>query len=97
MLRQQGNIFHSFAERRHADHDRAHAEIQITSEFLVADQLVKIGMACRDESNIQLPLLYVTEPAELLFFQYFQQLGLNLEIHVANFVEKNRATLRHFE
>jgi hypothetical protein len=97
VLREQRNILGPFAQCRHANHYGAHAKIKVAAELLVANQLTQIGMTGGDQPNVELTLLHISQPSKLLLFQDFQQLWLNLEIHVANLIEENRPSLRNFQ
>src|SRR5580704_13574725 len=54
-------------------------------------------MTCSDQSNIQLAFLHIPKPAELFLFQYLQQFGLDLDVHIADFIKEYGSPLGDFQ
>ena len=50
-----------------------------------------------NKSYVHLPISDVAQSSEPFLFQNFQQLRLDLKIHVTDFIEKDRAAMGHFK
>src|SRR6476660_6045021 len=50
-----------------------------------------------NKSYVHLPIPDVSQASEPFLFQNFQQLRLNLKVHIADFVEKDRAAMGHLK
>src|SRR5579863_6456813 len=51
----------------------------------------------RDQVNIDRALANISQAAEGFLFQNLQQLGLYLKVHIAYFIQKNRAFVSDFK
>ncbi len=54
-------------------------------------------MGGSDEPDIYEAIADIPHAAKLFFLNHFQQFGLHIGINVADFVEEDRAAMRHFE
>ncbi len=58
---------------------------------------MQIAIGRRDNANIHGDFFFSTEPANNPRLDRPQQLDLNITRHLGNFVEENRAAIRHLE
>ena len=82
-------ILQPFPQSRHENTDCAHTKIQIAAESFLSNHVRQVFMTGSNQSDVKASFLDISEPAETLFFKDLEQLGLNLYIHVSNFVEKH--------
>src|SRR5260370_5374384 len=97
VTRQLRDIFAPLAQRRHLDRDYAKAEVQVLAEFALRDQDLEVLVGRGDYARLQLERLDAADPVELALLQHAQQLRLQLDRQVANFVEEDRAGVGHLE
>ena len=77
--------------------NRADAEIEIVAKLFLTNQLTYVLVRVRYQPHVDLPVAYVANATESFLFEHLQQLRLDLQIDVANFVEKDCAAMGHFE
>src|ERR1700685_3401468 len=70
---------------------------QILAELIVADHQRQIPMGRRDKANVNMNGLVAPQPLELMFLQRAQQLRLQLQTNVANFIQEQRAVIGNFK
>src|SRR5690349_3094147 len=87
ILGHRGNIFDSLAQRGKRKRYRADPKIKIVAETFLTDQLAHVLMGRRDQPYVDLAIAHVADAAKTFLFKHLQQLRLNLQVHVANFVE----------
>src|ERR1043165_3468205 len=97
ILGHRGNVFNPFAQRRERERYRTDAKIKIVAEPLLTDQLAHVLMRGRDQPHVDLAIAHVADAAKTFLFQHLQELWLDLQIDVADFVEKDRAAMGHFK
>src|SRR5215468_5850565 len=73
-----GDILHSFSKGRHPNHDRADTEIQVATEFPVANKLLEILMSGSNKPYVRLAFFRVAEASKTFFFEDLEQLWLKL-------------------
>ncbi len=61
------------------------------------DRLVRHFVGGRDHAHIHFEFGFAAEPPHLGIFQDAQQFGLGQHRHFADFIQQQRAVLRHFE
>ena len=61
------------------------------------DQLSEVLMRSGNQPNVDLTVSDVSQTAKTLLFENFQQLRLNLKVHVADFVQKDSTAMSHFK
>jgi hypothetical protein len=71
--------------------------VEIFAELPAAHQDVHIVMRGRDEPHIGEAVLHIAEPAEAFLLEHLQQLRLDLDVDVADLVEKQRAAMGKIE
>src|SRR5271155_656076 len=70
---------------------------QITAEFLFFDRAGEVAIGSSDQAHVHVDGLRPPQTLEVLVLQYAQQLGLQLQRNLSNFVEQQRALVRQFE
>src|SRR5215470_2999175 len=58
---------------RHANNDRADAEIEVAAELAVAHEPLQVLMSRRNQPHVRLALAGVPQAAKTLFLENFQQ------------------------
>ena len=86
-----------FPQRRNSQGDHVQAIIQIFAEPAFGYGLLQIAMRRRDHAHINRDRLFAAEPLKLLILEHLQQLRLQLEIHVADFVQQDGAAVGQFK
>ena len=94
---QLGDIVAALAQRRHLDRNNPQAEIQVLAEFACRDQRLEVLVGRRYHPRLDLERLDAADPGELALLQHAQQLGLQLDRQVADFVEEDGAGVGHLE
>ena len=94
---QLGDILAPLAQRRHLDRNHAQPKVQVLAEFPRGDQGLEVLVGRRDHARLELERLDAADPVELALLQHAQQLGLQLDRQVADFVEEDRAGVGHLE
>ena len=90
-------IFAPLPQRR--QHDRKHIETveEIASESSADDVVREPAIRRRDDAHVHGRRAGAAEPFELAALEHAQELGLQLEGQLADFVEKDGSALRQFE
>ena len=70
---------------------------EVLAEPAVGHHLREILVGRRDDAHRRLELFDAAEPAELPLLQHAQELHLHHRVHLADFVEKQRALLRRLD
>ncbi len=73
------------------------AIIQVGAEAALLHHLLQILIGGGDDADVHANGPGAAEPLELLFLQNSQKLRLQLQRHVANFIEKQSARVRPLE
>ena len=97
ILGHRRNVFYSLAQRRKREWNRADAEIEIVAKLFLTNQLTYVLVRSGYQPHVNLPVAYVANATESFLFEHLQQLRLDLQIDVADFVEKDCAAMGHFE
>ena len=77
--------------------DRADAEVEVAAEPLLPHELGQVLVRGGDQPDVHAPVAHVAQPAEPLLLEHLQELGLDLEVDVADLVEKHRPAVRDLE
>ena len=88
---QMRDLLAPFAQRRHVDPDDAQPVIQILAELAFGDALFEVGVGRREHADVHLLRLGLADRHDLLLLEKPQQLGLDVERQIADFVEEQRA------
>src|SRR3984957_5387760 len=97
MVHQERDILPSLAKRWYLNRKDIEPVKQILPELMVANHQRQIPMRRRNEANVNMNGLVASQPLELLFLQRAQQLWLQLETNVANFIQKQCAPIGNFK
>ena len=96
-IRQRGNIFFVFAQRRNVDGDHIQAIVQILAERAFFERGAQIAIRGGDQTHVDFERFGAAEALEFAFLQDAQQLHLNRGRNVADFVEEKRAFVGEFK
>ena len=97
MLDQQRDVLAPFAERGHADREDAQTIEQVFAEAAGPDLELEVAIGRGDDADVDLDVLAPADAADGAFFEHAQQLDLERERHLADFVEEQRAAIGLFE
>ena len=91
------NIVAAIAQRRQRDGDHVDAIEEVGAKTAAGDFLVEQAIGGADHAGVQLLFFVIADAREMSVLQNVQQLGLQAGIYLGDFVEKQRAALRHFD
>ena len=94
MLGEHGDVLGTLAQRRDLDRHHAQPVEQVLAEAAVAHVLVEVAVRRRDDAHVDLLGALAADRRDLVALQHAQQLGLQVERHVADLVEEERAARR---
>ena len=97
MIREQRNVFLPLAQRRHEYRDHAQTKVQIFAKASTADLGLQVLVRRREHPDVDLDPRRTADGLERLLLQDAQHLGLRLDAHVADLVEKQRAAVGDLE
>ena len=97
MRGQQGYVIGTLAQRDSLDRKHIEPEIQVLAEALVAYGKTEIAVGGGDDPHIDVAGACLSDALELTLLQHAQQLALQFERDVADFVQKQRAAIGQFE
>src|SRR6202453_32782 len=96
-MNKERNILPSLAKWWYLNRKNIQPVKEILPELIVADHQRQIPMGRRDEANVNMNGLVASQPLEFLFLQRPQQLWLQLQTNVVNFIQEQRAAIGNFE
>src|SRR5262249_51477231 len=91
------NVFATFAKRWHFERYDVQPIKQIRAKRSALDLFIQTFVGSGDYANIDLQRSVRSKRLESLFFEHTQNLRLNLEAHIANFIEEQRSAVGLFE
>src|SRR5437879_4438614 len=97
MLEQNRNIGRAPTERGHLEGQDVHAEEEVLAKSAVAHHLFQGPVGRGDHSRVGLYLSNAADAAKFFLLQDPEQLGLNFQRELSDFVEKNRSPARELE
>ena len=97
LVQQHWNIFGPLSQSRHLNRKDIEAIVEILPKLTRSNHLFKVAMGRGDNPNIGLQCFCTTNALEASLLQYPEKLNLHRKRHVAYFIEKERATICHFE
>ena len=97
MVRQRLHIGPTLAQWRDLDWKDRQPEEEVLSKLPCGYRRLQLFVGGRHDADIHLQRLGAADPFEGLFFERAQDLGLQRQRHVANFVEKQRPVVRQLE
>ena len=87
-------VFLSLSQRRQRDRKDAQAVIQIGTKAALADRILQVAISGRDHAYVHLYRVAAADSFKLTFFKHAQELGLQVQRQLADFIEKERAAIR---
>ena len=93
MLREEQHVAAARAQRRQRQVDHVDPVIQILAKPLVLDHVLELAVGGREQANIDGDLGLGADRADLALLQRAQELGLELDRHLADLVEEQRAAV----
>ena len=97
-LRHQGkDVALALAQWLNAQPERADAKVQVFTELTRIDGSAQVFVGGGNEPHIQVNRCFTTQAVEFFLLQHAQQLGLQVDGHFANFVQKHGAAMGLFE
>ncbi len=97
MPREQRDVVAAFAQRRQGELDHAQAVIEVLAKLAGAALVVEILVGGGDDAHVDADGLGVAQARDGAFLQRAQQLGLQLERHLVDLVEKDGAAVGELE
>ena len=97
IIDKERDIFRSFPERGKLDRHHVQPVKEVFPKFLLAHLFFQVLVGGRHDPDIHGDVLIAAGPGYLLFLQDPQDLGLQVEGHVADLVEKDGAAIGLFE
>src|SRR5438552_3380619 len=97
MVGQERNVFDALAKRRQFDRENVEPVVEILAELALFDRLLEVAIARGDHTNVDRYLGSATQAPQPLLFQYSQQLGLQLDLHLGDFVEQQGSAVGKLE
>ena len=93
MARQHGDVVTPLAQSRQAQADDVQAMEQVFTKRTVFNALLQILMRGSNHTDIGFDRRVAAHAVEVTIAQHTQQAGLQIERHVANLIEKQRAAI----
>ena len=97
VLDEQRDVLAAIAQRRERDREHVEPIVQVAAEAALAHFLGQIAVGRGDDAHVDVHRARAAQPLELSFLQHAQQLGLQLERQLADFVEEERAAVGELE
>ncbi len=85
------DILAAFAQGRQINRNHAQTKVQVFAELLGGDRIFEILVGRGDYARLHPERFEAADARELAFLQHAQQLGLQLDRQIADFVEEERA------
>ena len=93
MIRKQRDVLPVLAKQRQRDMDDVQSIEEITAEPPGLDFLGEVPVGARDDADVDLDGLGAADCPNLLFLDHAQKLHLQVQRHLADLVEKDRAAV----
>jgi hypothetical protein len=97
MADQNRDVTDALAQGRGKDREDFEAVVEIAAEFLVGDHFGEVAIGGGDQAHVHRNGTIAAEALDLALLQGAQQLGLQVERQLADFVEEKRAFVRQFD
>ena len=94
VLDQGRDFFTALAQRRHSQPDDVEAVEEVFAEASLRDQLLEIGVGRGDDADVHLDRMGLAERVDLVGLEKAEQLRLQVDRQIRDFVEKQRAPFR---
>src|ERR1700730_2155057 len=86
MMHQHRNVFTPFAKRRNLNWENIQAVKEVFAELTVANHALQIAVRCGNQTNVYTNRFRTSQAFKFAFLQSAQQLWLQLETNIANFI-----------
>src|SRR5579859_1989397 len=96
-VNEHGDIAAAFAQRGHEERDHVQPKIKIFAEGAVLVGGFEVAVGGRNNTDIHLDALVAADRTDFFFLQDAQQLSLQLQRQLANFIEEDRAPVGGLE
>ena len=97
VLRQHRDIGAALAQRRNRDRENGQPEVQVFPVLARRDGRLQIAIRRRDDPDVHLQRHGAADALESLLFERAENLGLQRKRQIADFIEEQRAAVRHLE
>jgi len=97
MLHEQRNVFGTLPQRRQRDTHSLDPKIQVLAKSVLFDQSAQTVIGGTDDPHIHRNRLAGTDGDDQAVFENAEQLGLHVQRHIPDLVEKQRALVRDFK
>src|SRR5262249_17257775 len=97
LVDQRKNVRDAFSKRRHRQRHCADSIEEIRAKRFPTDRVEQVEMCRREKANVGAPFSCVAHASKASLFEDLQDLWLNLDIDIANFIEKHGAFVRRLQ
>ena len=97
MVGQQAQVTVALAQRCGDHLQDIEPVIQVFAKTAVANCRLQVDVGCGQDPNIHRDRLAATDPFDVFFLEKAQQVGLQLQRQVANFIQKQRAAMSRLD
>src|SRR5579863_6980498 len=97
MLREEGYVLATVAQRRQMDFYSIDAEEQVLAKITALGFFVQLGVGGAEKAHIHTPGLRRSHAFQLSCLKHPQEFGLLAQRHIGNLIEKERAAVGQFE
>ena len=97
LVGEREKVLSTFAQRRQRHANGTDPVVEVGAKLLLSNGGEQGVMSRREEAHVDRTLADVAHATEPLLFESLEELGLDLEIDVADLVEKERAAIRGLE
>src|SRR4029453_3382998 len=97
MTRARRNVPRAFAQRRNADREYRQPKIQIFPELLRGDRRLQLAVRRGNDADVDVKRLRAADTFEPLFLERTEDLCLEPQREIPDFVEKQRAAVRELK
>ena len=97
MRHQRIDVLGAVAQRRDLDPRDGQTKIQIGAESALVRLRAQVAVRGRDDANVDLDVLFSTQPPERTALEHAEQGRLNRQRQFADLVEKDRPAVRQLE
>ena len=94
---QRRHVVETLAQRRQVDGEDVQPIVQVLAELALGGHGLQVLIGGGDQPDVHLGFTGGAQPPDLAILQHAQQLGLERERHVADFVQQQRAAVGQFE
>jgi len=91
VVRQQRHVLGPVPQRRQIDGDDVEPVEQVLAELALGDPVLQICVGCGDDPNVNTQRARFADREDLALLEKSQQLGLDVDWQVADFIEEQRA------